>query len=68
MKIKVKNADYKSVMEMERPKHKKPKRPNIFFRTLMKVLSVPTLWKNHFTLETECMAGRPIHGALVRSQ
>ena len=55
MKIKVKNADYKSVMEMERPKHKKPKRPNIFFRTLMKVLSVPTLWKNHFTLETEGM-------------
>ena len=40
---------------MERPKHKKPKRPNMFFRTLLMALSVPTLWKNDFTLEKEGM-------------
>jgi len=51
MKIKVKNSDYQSVMSLETPKHKKPKRPNMLFRTLMKVLSMPELWATNFRCE-----------------
>lgn len=39
MKIKVKKATYESVMALKPYVHKKPKRPNIFFKTLIRVIS-----------------------------
>ena len=49
----VKNSvkDYDLVMNMERPKRRKPKRPNIFFRTLLKVVSAPDLFATKFKVE-----------------
>ena len=43
--MKVKNAQkaYEEVLKMKLPEHKKPKKPNMFFRTLMKVASAPDL-------------------------
>ncbi|MGN1188959.1 MAG: lysophospholipid acyltransferase family protein [Candidatus Ornithospirochaeta sp.] len=55
MKIKTKTSTYKSVMAIEKKERKKPKRPNPFFRTLLCVLSWPTLKKVHFSLEKKGM-------------
>ncbi len=49
MKIKTKRADYDAVMAKKRPAHKKPHRPNIFFRTLIRVVSQPDLWATKFS-------------------
>ena len=51
--MQVRNAikDYDSVMGMERPKNRKPKRPNIFFRTLLKVVSAPDLIATKFKVK-----------------
>lgn len=49
MKIKVKNMPYERVMALPRPKHKPPKKPNIIFRTLVRLLSIPNLIKVDFT-------------------
>ena len=43
MKIKQIKSDYESVMALPRPAHKKPHKPNIFFRTLIRVASMPDL-------------------------
>ena len=48
MKIKLRTASYPELIAKEHPKHKKPKRPNIFFRTLLKLVSLPDLWATHF--------------------
>ncbi|MBQ9773712.1 MAG: 1-acyl-sn-glycerol-3-phosphate acyltransferase [Clostridia bacterium] len=39
MKIKTIHTTYERVMALPRPKKKKPKRPNLFFRSLVRVLS-----------------------------
>lgn len=39
MNIKILNKTWEEVMALPRPKHKKPIRPNIFWRTLVRVLS-----------------------------
>ncbi len=49
MKIKTKRADYDAVMAKKRPKHYKPHRPNLFFRTLIRVVSQPDLWATDFS-------------------
>lgn len=49
MKIKNVVRDYDEVMAMDVPKHFKPKKPNIFWQTLTKVISQPALWQTHFT-------------------
>ena len=51
MKIKTVSSTYKSVMAMKKEERKKPLRPNPVFRTLLCVLSWPTLKKTHFGLE-----------------
>lgn len=51
MKVKTKALSYAEVMALPRPKHKKPKRPNIFFRTLLKLVSLPDLWATHFRVK-----------------
>ena len=48
MKIKNVVRDYDEVMAMEVPKHFKPKKPNMFWQTLTKVISLPALWQTHY--------------------
>ena len=51
MKIKVTERPYKEVIEEHQAKkheHKKPKKPSIFFRTLMRLVSIPDLAATHF--------------------
>lgn len=48
MKIKIKNKPYEQVMAMPPMKYKKPVRPMGFWRYLIKVLSLPTIWNTHF--------------------
>lgn len=49
MKIKVKKKTYEEVMALPREKHSPPLKPNILFRTLLKIVSTPDLWATHFT-------------------
>ena len=51
MKIKVTEKSLEEVLAKPRIKHKRPKKPNIFFRTLMKVAGIPDLMKTHFKCE-----------------
>ncbi len=55
MKTKVKKADYDAVMRLPRETHKKPKKPDIFFRTLMRVLGSFDLNSTHFRFTEEDM-------------
>ncbi len=48
MKVKTKRVDYADVTALKLPEHKKPKRPSILFRTLLKIVSLPELWATHF--------------------
>lgn len=43
MKIKTKKMRYEDVLALPIPPHKKPKKPSILFRTLLKVVSTPDL-------------------------
>ncbi len=49
MKIKTLNKSYDEVISIEPPKHYKPKKTNIFWQTLTKVISQPALISSHFT-------------------
>jgi len=51
MKLKTIRKSYDDVVAMPKPKHRKPIRPNMFFRTLMRVASVPDLAATDFTCE-----------------
>ena len=51
MKIKVIEKSYDAVMKIKKRKHKRPIRPNIFFRTLLKLVAAPDLANTHFTHE-----------------
>ena len=55
MKIKSRTLSYDEVIHLPREKHQMPKRPSLFFRTLLKVLSQPDLRATDFTLEQEGM-------------
>lgn len=48
--MKIKNAEksYATVAEMKLPKHERPKKPNILFRTLLKTVSLPDLFLTRF--------------------
>ena len=48
MKTKVTNKSYAEVMAIPREKHQKPKKPNMFFRTLMKLVSLPDIAATKF--------------------
>ena len=48
MKIKVTEKSYAEIMAMKKQKHIRPIKPNIFFRTLLKLVSIPDLAKTHF--------------------
>lgn len=49
MKLKTISKSYEEVMAMPRAKHRKPVRPNMFFRTLMRVASIPDLAVTSFS-------------------
>ena len=55
MKIRTKRLSYEQVIAHPRPKHMNPMRPHPFFRGLIRVLSMPTLMKTHFTVHRERM-------------
>ena len=49
MKIKVKKKTYDEVTALPREKHRPPHKPNIFFRTLLRIVCTPDLWATRFT-------------------
>ena len=49
MKIKTLDVSYDKVMSIPTAKHYKPKKTNIFWQTLTKVISQPALISSHFT-------------------
>ena len=52
MKIKTKHLSYGKVMELERPKHRKPPRPMGLLQLVVRVLSIFDLMPTKFTYET----------------
>lgn len=51
MKIKISDKSYRDVLALPKQKHRYPKRPNILFRTLLKLVSIPDLCATHFSCE-----------------
>lgn len=48
MKTKITNKSYSEVIAIPREKHKKPIKPNMLFRTLLKIVSLPDILKTRF--------------------
>ena len=55
MKIKTRAATLQEALAKPRPKHKDPRRPNLFFRTLIRVLSYFDLRATNFSYTTSRM-------------
>lgn len=55
MKTTIKTLPYDTVMALPRPKYQKPRRPNLFWRTLIRVLSFFGMLGSGFTYESEGM-------------
>ena len=55
VKISVKQLDYETVMALPRPQHKLPKRPNIFWRSLIRLLTIVGMAGTGFKIEKERM-------------
>ena len=55
MKIKTEKSTYREVMARERNERKKPVRPNILFRSLIYILSQPSMRKTHFSVRKKGM-------------
>lgn len=55
MKIKTKKRSYEEVLALPKPAHQKPRKPNILFRSVIRLLSEMDLLKTHFTYRTEDM-------------
>ena len=51
MKIKITEKSYGDVLALKRAKHERPIRPSIFFRTLLKLVSLPDLISTHYKNE-----------------
>ncbi len=49
MKIKTKKMDFEKARALPRAKKHKPLKPNILFRTLIRVLALPDLWATRFS-------------------
>ncbi|MEE1280340.1 MAG: 1-acyl-sn-glycerol-3-phosphate acyltransferase [Oscillospiraceae bacterium] len=49
MKIKTKKMDFEKAYALPRAKKHKPLKPNILFRTLIRVLALPDLWATRFS-------------------
>lgn len=55
MKIRTRTLSYERVMALPRPEHRNPLRPPMFFRTLIRALSIPTLLNTKFSWKGERM-------------
>lgn len=55
MKIKSRNLSYEDVLLLPHEKHQIPKRPSMFFRTLLKIASTPDLRATDFSVQEEGM-------------
>ena len=64
MKIKTMKKSYEEVMALPRPKHKKPWKPTLLFRTIMRIASTPDLWATRFT-STRDKKSEPREPALI---
>lgn len=51
MKIRTVKKSYAEVMALPRPKHRKPLKPHMFFRVLLKVLSLPAMLLTRFSVK-----------------
>ncbi len=49
MKIKTKKMDFEKAFSLPRAKKMRPLKPNILFRTLIRVLAIPDMWATRFT-------------------
>lgn len=52
MKIKTKHLPFEQVLALPKPRHKRPKRPNLLFRTLVRILAIPELAATKFRYRT----------------
>lgn len=57
MKIKTKESTYDEVMKLPAFKHQRPVKPNLFFRTLVRVASEPDLRAVHFSYTSDDISG-----------
>ncbi len=55
MKTSVKTMDYDAAAALPRPPHRKPIKPNLFWRTLIRGLTIPGMAGTHFHYEQERM-------------
>ena len=55
MKINTRNLPYDEVLKLPRLQHKKPLMPSKLLATVVRVASLPTLWKTKFSYTTERM-------------
>lgn len=53
MKTTIKTMDYEKVMALPRPKHKQPRKPGMFWRCLIRLLSIFGMMGTKFKYETE---------------
>ena len=53
MKTTIKQMDYEKVMALPRPQHKLPRKPNMFWRLLIRFLTIFGMMGTKFRYETE---------------
>ncbi|MBE6631345.1 MAG: hypothetical protein E7623_01435 [Ruminococcaceae bacterium] len=51
MQIKIKNISYDELMEKKRPKHKRPMKQSLFFRMLLRLVSIPDIIATGFRVK-----------------
>ena len=59
MKINTRNLSYEEVLNLPRLQHKNPRKPSRLLATVVRVASLPTLWKTKFSYTTERMEELP---------
>ena len=55
MKISTRNLPYEEVLKLPRLEHKNPRKPSRLLATVVRLASIPTLWKTGFSYTTERM-------------
>ena len=55
MKIKIKKRSYEQVLAISRPKHERPRKPNLLLTTLVRLLAIPDMLATRFTYIKERM-------------
>ena len=55
MKINTRNLPYEEVLKLPRLEHKNPRKPSRLLAAVVRIASIPTLWKTKFSYTTERM-------------